>query len=228
MTAPTTAAEAALVARLAALDTCAVSDALDGFGRTGALLGLRPLWPVPRVVAGRVRTLRVGPPRPDQGPTVHLGTPLIADASPGDVVVIDHGGRLDVSSWGGILSTAASLAGIGGVVVDGACRDIGESEQLGLPVWGRAVVPVSARGRIVQLGMDETVPMAGVQVSTGDLVIADDCGVVVLPADVASGVVDLAERIAARETDMVRAVRSGRSVVDVMHDSQFPSPKDVT
>jgi regulator of RNase E activity RraA len=74
-----------LLERLARLDTCAVSDALDGLGLPGALVGLRPLWPVGRVVAGRARTLRVGPRKGD-GPTAHLGTPLIADRS--GVVVI--------------------------------------------------------------------------------------------------------------------------------------------
>ncbi|MGY1662699.1 RraA family protein [Geodermatophilus sp. SYSU D00705] len=216
---------ASLPARLAALDTCALSDALDGYGRAGVLSGVRPLWPVPRVVVGRVRTLRVGPKEPGSGPTVHLGTQLIETAERGDVVLVDAGGRTDVSSWGGILSTAATQAGIAGIVIDGACRDIGESEQLGLPVFGRAVVPTSARGRIVQLGMDEEITVCGVPARTGDLLVADVCGAVVVPADLAERVVELAERIAARERDMVAAVRSGRSVVDVMHDSQFPSPQ---
>jgi len=214
-----------LPARLAALDTCALSDALDGHGHAGVLTGVRPLWPVPRVVVGRVRTLRVGPKQPGSGPTAHLGTQLIETAERGDVVLVDAGGRTDVSSWGGILSTAATRAGIAGVVIDGACRDIGESEQLGLPVFGRAVVPTSARGRIVQLGMDEEITVCGVTARTGDLLVADVCGAVVVPADLADQVVELAERIAARERDMVAAVRSGRSVVDVMHDSQFPSPR---
>jgi 4-hydroxy-4-methyl-2-oxoglutarate aldolase len=216
---------ASLSARLAALDTCALSDALDGYGRAGVLSGVRPLWPVPRVVVGRVRTLRVGPKEPGSGPTVHLGTQLIETAERGDVVLVDAGGRTDVSSWGGILSTAATQAGIAGIVIDGACRDIGESEQLGLPVFGRAVVPTSARGRIVQLGMDEEITVCGVTARTGDLLVADVCGAVVVPADLADRVVELAERVAARERDMVAAVRSGRSVVDVMHDSQFPAPR---
>jgi 4-hydroxy-4-methyl-2-oxoglutarate aldolase len=216
----------ALLARLAALDTCALSDALDGYGLPGVLAGLRPLWPVPRVVVGRVRTLRVGPREAGAGPTVHLGTQLVESAERGDVVLIDAGGRTDVSSWGGILSTAAAQRGLAGIVIDGACRDIGESEQLGLPVFGRAVVPTSARGRIVQLDMDTPVTVCGVPASTGDLLVADVCGAVVVPADRAPQLVDLAERIAARERDMVAAVRSGRSVVDVMHDSQFPTPQE--
>jgi 4-hydroxy-4-methyl-2-oxoglutarate aldolase len=215
---------ASLPARLAALDSCALSDALDGYGHAGVLTGVRPLWPVPRVVVGRVRTLRIGPREPGSGPAAHMGTELVASAAPGDVVLVDAGGRADVSSWGGILSAAAVRAGVAGVVIDGASRDIGESEQLGLPVFGRAVVPTSARGRLVQLGVDEEVTVAGVRARTGDLVVADVCGVVVVPAHLAEDAVELAERITAREREMVAAVRSGRSVVDVMHDSQFPAP----
>lgn len=214
-----------LVARLRALDSCAVSDALDGHGHEGTLLGLLPLWPARRVVAGRVRTLRVGPKEPGSGPAPHLGTALIEQLEPGEVILVDAGGRTDVSSWGGILTAAALEAGCAGVVIDGACRDIHESEAFGLPVFGRTVVPRSARGRIVQLGMDETVTLCERQVASGDLVVADACGAVVVPAQVAESVVELAERIAAREADMLRAVRSGRSVVEVMHDSKFPEPR---
>jgi regulator of RNase E activity RraA len=67
------------------------------------------------------------------------------------------------------------------VIIDGACRDIAESEEQGFPVFGRAVVPVSARGRIVQLAMDEPVEFAGVTVRPGCAVLADRNGVVFVP-----------------------------------------------
>ena len=89
---------------------------------------------------------------------------------------------MDVSCWGGILTLAARRRGIGGVVIDGACRDIAESQELGFPVYGRAVVPVSARGRIVQLAMDEPVEFAGTTVHPGDAVLADRNGVVFVRA----------------------------------------------
>jgi regulator of RNase E activity RraA len=110
-----------------------------------------------------------------------------------------------------------------GVVIDGACRDIVESEELAFPVFGRAVVPVSARGRVVQLAMDETIDVAGTRVDPGDLVLADRNGVVFVPHDRAGDVIALAERIVEREAAMVAAVRAGRPVTDVMHDARFPS-----
>ncbi|MEV6122708.1 4-carboxy-4-hydroxy-2-oxoadipate aldolase/oxaloacetate decarboxylase [Streptomyces sp. NPDC052077] len=210
------------VARLRALDVCAVSDALDTLGLPGATTGLAPMWPSPGTVAGRVRTVRAAP-RTSAGPATHIASPAVAAARPDDVIVIDNHGRTDVSCWGGLLAEAAVAAGIAGVVVDGACRDVPECADLGLPLFAGAAVPVSARGRIVQEDMDVPVRIRGVRVSAGDLVAADRNGVVFVPAAHAGRVIALAERIAAREAAMSGAVRAGRSIVDVMHDSQFPT-----
>jgi regulator of RNase E activity RraA len=208
--------------RLRALDTCAVSDALDTLNLPGATTGIRPLWAVDRPVAGRVRTVQAGPRR-GGGPAQHIAAAAIEAAAAGDVLAIANGGRVDVSCWGGILTLAAGRGGIGGVVIDGACRDIAESESHDFPVFGRAVVPVSARGRIVQLAMDEPIEFAGVSVHPGDVVLADRNGVVFVPAAELERVIALAERIAARETAMAEAVLAGHPVTEVMHDSKFPT-----
>lgn len=216
-----------LLDRLRRLDSCAVSDALDTLGLTGATTGVGPLWPVRETVVGRARTVTAGPPESGR-PAQHIAAAAIEAAGDGDVVVIANGARVDVSCWGGILTLAADRQGIGGVVIDGACRDIAESEDLGFPVFGRAVVPVSARGRIVQLAMEEPVPFAGTTVHPGDLVLADRNGVVFVPQQELTRVLDLAERIAAREEGMSGAVRSGQPVTEVMHDSRFPTAEEVT
>jgi regulator of RNase E activity RraA len=217
----------ALQRRLAALDSCAVSDALDTFGLVGATTGLRPQWPVSQVVVGPVRTVRAGPKESGR-PAGHIASAAIEASARGDVLIIANSGRLDVSCWGGILTLAALERGIAGVIVDGACRDIAECETAGFPVFGRAVVPVSARGRIVQLGMDEEIEVAGVLVRPADWVIADRNGVVFIPAAEAERVISLAERITAREATMAAAVRSGQQVGQVMHDNQFPSAEEAS
>jgi regulator of RNase E activity RraA len=208
------------LARLRLLDSCAVSDALDTLGLPGAITGVRPLWDVRTVVAGRARTVTAGRRRDDR-PAQHIAAAAIEAAASGDVLVIANEGRLDVSCFGGILTLAARRRGIEGIVIDGACRDIAESEEAGFPVFGRAVVPVSARGRIVQLAMEEPVPFAGVTVRPGDFVIADRNGVVFVPAAEVEPVLHLAERIVAREAAMAEAVRAGDPVTGVMHDSRF-------
>jgi regulator of RNase E activity RraA len=211
-----------LLHRLRALDTCAVSDALDTLNLPGATTGIGPLWAVQGPIAGRARTVLVGP-RTSGNPAQHVAAAAIEAAHPGDVLVIANGGRTDVSSWGGILTLAARRRGIGGVVIDGACRDIAESAEQEFPVYGRAVVPVSARGRIVQLAMEEPVEVAGVLVRPGDAVLADRNGVVFVPQTALDRVISLAERIVAREIAMAAAVRAGQPVTEVMHDSRFPT-----
>jgi regulator of RNase E activity RraA len=211
--------------RLRALDSCAVSDALDTLGLPGAVTGIGPLWPVRTAVAGRARTVQAGP-RQSGRPAQHIAAAAIEAAGPGDVLVIANAGRTDVSCWGGILTLAAARRALGGVVIDGACRDIAESEEHGFPVFGRAVVPVSARGRIVQLAMDEPAAFAGVTVHPGDAVLADRNGVVFVPAAHLERVLALAELITVREAAMADAVRAGQPVTEVMHDSRFPAGDD--
>lgn len=208
-----------ITAALSELDTCVVSDALDAFGLPGATIGLRPLWSCRKIV-GRCITVQVVP-QSDVQPSAHLNTPAIEAGGPGGVIVVANGGRTDVSCWGDILANAAIAKGIEGTVIDGACRDIDACAAVGFPIFGRAVVPVSARGRIAQGSLNEPVMIAGVQVCPNDFVVADGSGVVFIASGRAAEVVDRASRLMAKQSRMVEAVRSGRSVTEVMHDREF-------
>ncbi|WOF22870.1 RraA family protein [Microbacterium betulae] len=208
--------------RLAALDSCAVSDALDTLGLPGAVTGIHGITLPDAAILGVARTVLAGP-REAGGPQAHIAAGLVDRLQPGDVVVIANDGRADVSCWGGLLGAAATSHGAAGVVVDGAFRDIQENADLGLPVFARAAVAVSARGRIVQKSMDEPVRVGGVEVAPGDWVVADRSGLAFVPAAEAERVVALAERIVAREESMLSAVHDGRPVAEAMHDSEFPT-----
>src|SRR4051812_37090227 len=204
-----------LVERLLKLDTCAVSDALDRLGQVGVVLGLPPTAP-PAKIAGRVVTMRlVDRTQANSATTRHLGTAAIEAADAGDVIVIENG-RSDAAAWGGILSAAAKYKGIAGVIVDGAARDIDESRELGLPVFARYAVPLTARGRIVEASYNQPVRIGRIEVSPGDLVLADGSGVVFIAADKAEEVLQNAEMIAAREAKMKEAVLKGDRVSEVM------------
>jgi regulator of RNase E activity RraA len=203
-----------IVERVARLDTCAVSDALDSLGLQGATWGVRPLWACPRIV-GRAVTMKIKPIGLEQ-PKVHLGTPTIEAANPGDIIVIDNGGRLDISTWGGLLSLSAKLKGLSGVVIDGACRDIDESRDLGFPVFARGVVPMTARGRVMQESCNQEIQFAGVLVHPGDLVIADGSGVVIIPREKEEEVVGAAEKIFQKEAEMAAGIRAGHSGREVL------------
>ena len=203
-----------IVERLLKLDTCAVSDGMDRLGLTGATYGVRPMWPCPKIV-GRAVTMKIKPVGLDK-PKQHLGTLPIDAAQPGDVIVIDNGGRLDTSCWGGLLALAAKTKGISGVVIDGACRDIDESRDVGFPVYARGAVPMTARGRVMQETYKQEIEFAGVQVHPGDLVIADGSGVVIIPRSKEEEIVRAAETVAATEARMAEGIRQGMSVLEAL------------
>ena len=205
------------VERLVKLDTCAVSDAQDKLGIMGTITGIVPLYPTERI-AGRAVTVRLVT-KGDEEAKVHLGATAVVTADAGDVIVIDHDGRTDVAGWGGILSTAARTKGIAGVIIDGASRDVDEARGLGLPLYGRAATPLTARGRIIEESTNQPIEIAGVTVNPGDYVIADASGIVVVPAARVPEVVPEAERIVERETAMAADVKAGKPVTEVMGTS---------
>lgn len=212
-----------LLARLQQLDSNTVSDALDFLSLPGATCGLRPLWDCPRLV-GRASTVQLGAKR-DSTPAVHLISPVIAAINSDDRVLVIAGGVDGISCWGDILANAAQVRAVRGTVIDGLSRDIDGSAGIGYPVYGRGVTMISARNRVIQLASGQPVVMAGVLVCEDDYVIADRCGTVFIPAAHIEAVLDLGERIARRQDGMVAAVRSGRSVAEVMHDRQFDAIK---
>jgi regulator of RNase E activity RraA len=199
---------------LTALDTCAVSDALEHHGLAGVVLGLHPVA-ADRPAAGRAVTVELGPAGPD-APSRHLGTAAVDASGPGQVIVLANHGRVDCAGWGGLLSTAAALRGVEGVVVDGACRDVHEALAVGLAVSARARVPVTARGRVVERSWGEPIVVGTVRVGPGDLVLSDRNGVVFVPAGSAQQVLATATEIHAREAAMAAELRSGRPVAEVM------------
>ena len=208
-----------LLDRLAALDTNTVSDALDFLGLKGATAGLRPLWNCPKIV-GRASTVLLGP-KGDDLPTVHLITPVVERIDSDDRVLVIAGGLEGISCWGDTLANAAVSKRVRGTVIDGFSRDIDGNASIGYPVFGRGITMISARNRVVQIDSAVTITVAGVEVSEDDYVIADNCGTVFVPQAAIEQVVTIGERITRRQNAMVDAIRAGRSVAEVMHDSQF-------
>jgi regulator of RNase E activity RraA len=211
----------AIIERLVKLDTCAVSDGMDRLGLKGATFGIRPMWACPKIV-GRAVTMKIKPVGLEK-PKQHLGTAAIVAAQPGDIIVVDNGGRPDSSCWGGLLSLAAKTKGISGIVIDGACRDIDENRDLEFPVYARGALPMTARNRVMQESFNTEIQFAGVQVHPGDLVIADGSGVVVIPRAQEEEVVKEAETVAATEARMADGIRQGMSVLEVLEKLGYES-----
>jgi 4-hydroxy-4-methyl-2-oxoglutarate aldolase len=194
------------------LSTCNVSDALDRLNLQGATRGILPLWPGCRKIAGRAMTLRLV----DQGPVsaVHGTLRAITEARPGDIMVIDHDGRVDVNSWGGIAAFTSAQRGLGGVVIDGVTRDVDEMKSLGFSAYGRGIIQQSIRGRCAFGGHGIEVGLAGARVRAGDLVIADDNGVAIVPQDRLDEVLLTAQECLADEEKIRDWIASGVDPVE--------------
>ena len=206
------------VQRLARLDCCALSDALDSLRREGTVSGLPPRSSARRI-AGRAITLKLvakdaaplaaGPPR-------HLGTAAVEAGGPGSVIVVEQRSGIDAGSWGGILSLAARQRGIEGVVADGPVRDVDEARAYDFPIFARALTARTARGRVAEAATNVAVRIGEVTVAPGDYVLADGSAVVFVRAADVERVLAAAERIAAREAAMAKALLAGQPATAVM------------
>ncbi len=204
-----------LIERLQHLDSCAVSDALDSFGLPPGVTGI-PAWSVRRRIAGRAVTVKLDSMRPEGAAVRHLCTAAVEAAGPGTVLVIEQKSGIDAAGWGGVLSQAARIAGIEGVIVEGPARDIDEARELEFPVYARSVTARTARGRIHEQGFNVAVSLGDLEVQPDDLIIADSSGVAVIPKNHATEIVEKAEFIAAREQAMTRDILKGEPVSKVM------------
>ena len=138
----------------------------------------------------------------------------------GDIIVVDAGGDTETSVCGGLMGGLAKNRGIRAMIVDGAGRDTDELEDIGWPIWTRAI---TARGthtmfsaRKEELSVNVPVACGGVLVRPGDFVVADTIGVVVVPLEQAPEIVELAREQAEREQRTREGVARGKTVEDLL------------
>lgn len=202
--------------RLGRLDACAISDALDQCGLSPSVTGLLPLS-VRKRISGQVITVTLAAGRPPlDAPSRHLCTTAVDRAAAGNVVVVEQATGIECAGWGGILSNAAHLRGLSGVIIEGPARDIDEAAEMGFAVYARRGTARTARGRIHEIATGEPITVGGTTVATGDWVVADSSGAAFVPADRIEEVLAAAERVAAKEAGMTKAVLAGHPVSTVM------------
>lgn len=136
-------------------------------------------------------------------------------AQPGDVLVIDARGHVHTSVWGGIQTFACRQRGIAGVIVDGSVRDLKDIRRIGVPVFCLGVTPAGPHkgwgGSI-----NEPIQCGGVAVMPGDLIVADDDGVTVVPREQAERLIPVCRRRMAEEDDWVRRVGAGEATTRIL------------
>jgi len=199
--------------RLERLSTTNLSDALDKVGIRGAVIGLRPLFGRPKV-AGRAVTIKITAAGVAKSKH-HLGIEAIASAQKGDLIAIDNRGDTHNNCWGEILSCAAKMKGVGGVIIDGATRDVDVCEELKFPVFARGVVPITASGRIMQEDFNCPIRLGDVQVRPGDILVGDVNGVIVIPPEKIDEVLSEAEKIMEKEESMKKDILAGVDILEV-------------
>lgn len=204
--------------RFERLSTTNVSDAMDALKILGTTYGIRPMIERWGKVIGPAITIRIGPAGETKSKH-HLGMTAISVAKEGDVIVIDNGGRIDTSCWGGILANSAKVKGVGGVVIDGACRDLDDIIEADFPVYARGTVVATARGRIQEYSTNEMIQFGGVQVRPGDIVMGDRSGVVIVPQEKMDVVIEKSEELYKKEEEMVKEIFSGSDLLEV--DSKY-------
>jgi len=154
--------------------TLTAATAHEAMGRRGAVhSAIKPVGAGMRAVGPALTCVC----EPSDNLTLHAAMKL---ARPGDVIICDAGGYTEQGLFGDVMATCAKVKGIGGLVVDGGVRDVKTLREIGFPIFSRSVC---MRGTVKETMGPINVPIVfgGILVNPGDLVIADDDGICIVP-----------------------------------------------
>lgn len=191
-------------------------DALDavGYSRQSPRLDIKPLTIGDSLLIGRCKTtLWADMAHVDPEP-YKLELAAVDSCQADDVLICAAAGSNRSGIWGELLSTAARRSGCVGVIVDGAVRDVKKMREMRFPVFGRGQNPYDSRDRQRVIDMDVVVEIDGVRFCPGDLVAADEDGIVVVPQSVEHQVVKMAWDKAHAENQVRDAIRQGMSATE--------------
>jgi len=190
--------------------SCVLADCME---RSGVLRSdIRPLFDAR--FAGVALTVRLYP-----GDLVDC-LDALAVAQTGDVIVVDAAGETETSIWGGLMAGLCLQKGVVGAVVDGAIRDTDEIKKLGFPIFSRAIVPRSTHSpyskRMEPIEVNVPIQCGGALVMPGDVVLADEIGIVIVPQSQAQDVLTRAQAQAAQEEATRQRIREGKTVEELL------------
>jgi 4-hydroxy-4-methyl-2-oxoglutarate aldolase len=210
--------EAATIATLERLGVATVHEAQ---GRTGLMQPyMRPVWRGARVAGSAVTALC----HPGDNWMIHVACEVL---KPGDVLVVACSSENTDGGFGELLATSVKARGARGVVLDLGCRDAADISEMKFPVWSRAI---SAKGTVkASLGsVNLPVVCAGVSVKPGDVLVADDDGVVVVPRLDAARISKAGEEREKKEVVSRARLQKGELGIDIYDMRKSLADKGLT
>jgi len=196
-----------------------LADILDDAGHRRQVMRpeVRPLYPGARV-AGRAATMLAVEVSELPAQPYHLLMELLDSLRPGEVVVGAVQAQIQAALWGELLSTHTRAKGGRGVVLDGLSRDSWGIEEMKFPVFATGLTPADSKGRLEVISIRGAIPVGGVSVAEGDLVVADSDGCVVVPAAVEDEVIARAMEKVSGEDTMRDVLRKGANLREVFKE----------
>ena len=171
--------------------------------------GIKPLYRLGAVIVGRAVTAKLTPG------DVTYTRPAVEALGPGDILVMDLSGETRVAAWGEMTSLAAKVKGAVGVIIDGACTDLLEISEMQMPTWSRGLSALVGRRLEHDGGINIPIQCGGVLVNPGDLIVADDNGIVVIPPTEAEDVYKTARWWEDRSPEQRIWIQNGGSLADL-------------
>lgn len=196
------------------VSTCNISDA---YHKKGVILGLRPYIKDGGKMVGRALTVQTA--NGDWAKPVES----IDKASPGDVIVVDAGGGW-MAVWGELAATSAMIAGCTGVVIDGSIRDIDDIRKMGFPAFARNAVPSAGEPKGYG-GIGIEISVGGQWVRTGDWIVGDENGLIVIPKEEAVEIANRALDVHENENRTREEIKKGSSLSKVNEISKWEPVK---
>jgi len=201
---------------LSGLYTAVVADVLDSLGRRNQCLSadIRALTPARRL-CGRVFTALAEVVDEEPEEPYKLGKEAIDTMNAGDVLVVEANHNRQAAFWGELLSTACLAKGVRGVVMSTCVRDLWKLNEMDFPVFGIGATPADSKGRIDVVQIGEPILIDGVEVRTGDYVLGDVDGVVIIPQDQLDETLRLAQQKVSGENTVREELAAGVPVSEV-------------